>query len=241
MPTARSLTLTFRSIALLWKSTPLFILRRSQAAMSVPEASETDSFRPTVRDLSNDPGSVPLPQPDDLQAALDAEIAIHATLLTTIENIERRLDELSASVSPQDPTMCELRHALSELKARQSTLRMQLRSIHGLQRSGLGLAVDRFLEVRDESLIMEFAASAQVFDCVANATRIVVRQMMSLCKGIFGQGARVGRAWSEMREQLRAKLFDKDKEDEEGREAGEERGEEKPKGEEAEGENESEE
>ena len=214
--------------------------------MSVPEASETPSVRPTARDLITGPGSVPLPQPDDLKAILDAEIASHATILTMIGDCKRQLDEVSASLSPQDPTIRDLHHTLSHAllearrsKARQSSLRMQLRIISGHQRSNLGLAVDRLLEVRDESLRMEFAASAQVYDSVANATRIVVRQVISLCKGMFGQGARIGRAWSEMWEQLRARLVHKDKEDEEDLEAGE-GGQEKPKGEEEEGENESE-
>ncbi len=216
--------------------------------MSVPEASETPSFRPTDRDLITGPASVPLPQPDDLKAILDAEIATHATILTMIGDCKRQLDEVSASLSPQDPTIRDLRHTLSHAlleasrsKARQSILRMQLRIVSGHQRSALGLAVDRLLEVRDESLRMELAASAQVYDSVASATRIMVRPVISLCKGMFGQGARIGRAWSEIWEQLRAKLVNKEKEDEEDLEAREEGGKEKPKGEEEEGENESEE
>ena len=114
---------------------------------------------------------------------------------------------------------------------------MQLRTVTGYQRSGLKLAIDRFFEARDESLRMEFAASAQILDSVANGARIIVRQMMSLCKGMLGQGTRIGRAWSETWEQLRAKLVDKEKEDEENREGGNKE-EEKPKGEEADGKNE---
>ncbi|KAL9071007.1 MAG: hypothetical protein Q9161_004507 [Pseudevernia consocians] len=212
--------------------------------MSVSEASEQPSFRPTVRYLSTDPGSVPLHQTDDIKAVLDAEIASHAAILIIIGDCERQLDELSASLPPQDPTIRNLRHTLSHalLEAsrsmnRQVTLRMQLRTVTGYQRSGLGLAIDRFFEARDESLRMEFAASAQILDSVANGARIIVRQMMSLCKGMLGQGARIGRAWSETWEQLRAKLVDKEKEDEENREGGNKE-EEKPKGEEADGKNE---
>ncbi len=238
-------TLTFHSSALLWKSPSVLVSRCSQAAMSVPEASETPSFRPTVRDLITGPASVPLPQPDDLEAILDAEIATHATILTMIEDCKRQLEEISASLSPQDPTIRDLRHTFSHalLEAsrsmdRQSILRKQLRIISGHQRSDLGLAIDRLLEMRDESLRMEFVASAQVYDSVASAARIMVRPVISLCKGMFGQGARVGRAWSKMWEQLRATLVDKDKEDKEDLEAGEEGGKEKPKGEEEEGDNE---
>lgn len=209
--------------------------------MSVPEASEKPSFRPTVRYSSTEPASVPLHQTDDIKAVLDAEIATHVTIRTIIGDCERQLDELSASLPPQDPTIRNLRHTLSHAlleasrsETRQVTLRMQLRIVSGRQRSGLGLAIDRFFEARDESLRMEFAASAQVLDSVANGARIIVRQMTSLCKGMLGQGARIGRAWSETWEQLRAKLADKEKENEETREGGNGE-EEKPRREEAQG------
>lgn len=68
----------------------------------------------------------------------------------------------------------------------------------GHQRSGLGLALDRFLEARDETLRMEFAASAHILDSIANGARFVVRQVMSLYEWTMGQGARIGRAVSEV-------------------------------------------
>ena len=70
----------------------------------------------------------------------------------------------------------------------------------------MGLALDRFLEARDETLAMEFAASAHILDSIANGARFVVRQVTSLYEGMMGQGARIGRAWSEVWEPLRADL-----------------------------------
>lgn len=164
--------------------------------MSLPEA---PSFPPIVWDESTISAPTVLPQPDDLKAVLDAEIAVHATILTIIGDCERQLDELSASHSLQDPTIRDLRHTLSHAlleasrsKNRQATLRMQLRIVSGYRRrlegntSGLGLAIDRFLEARDGTLRMEFAASAQVFNSLAKGARMVVRQVVSLYEGIIG-------------------------------------------------------
>lgn len=216
--------------------------------MSVLGASEKSSFRPTLRDLSTDPGPVPLPQPDDLKAILDAEIATHATILTIIGDCERQIDESSASLSPQDPTIRDLRHTLShalleasQSRTRQVTLGKQLHVVSRHQRrleentSGLGLAIERFFEARDESLRMEFAASAQVFGNVADGARMVVRQVVSLYEGMIGQGARIGRAWSEVWQQLRADLSEEEKEEEgnlEEREGEEEKAEEEKEDEE---------
>ncbi|CAD6589322.1 MAG: hypothetical protein ASARMPRED_004007 [Alectoria sarmentosa] len=164
--------------------------------MSVLKASGARSL-----DASDDSSDAPPPQPDELKAILDAEIATHATIITVIRDCERQLDELPDSLSPQDPTIRDLRHTLShalleagQSKTRQSTLCMQLRSVSGYQRrieghsSGLGLTIDRFFEARDESLRMEFAALAQVFDSVANGARMLMRHVVSLCEGMLGQG-----------------------------------------------------
>ena len=172
--------------------------------MSVLKASGARSL-----DASDDSSDAPPPQPDELKAILDAEIATHATIITVIRDCERQLDELPDSLSPQDPTIRDLRHTLShalleagQSKTRQSTLCMQLRSVSGYQRrieghsSGLGLTIDRFFEARDESLRMEFAALAQVFDSVANGARMLMRHVVSLCEGMLGQGRRIGRVWS---------------------------------------------
>ncbi|CAD6591994.1 MAG: hypothetical protein ASARMPREDX12_005557 [Alectoria sarmentosa] len=195
--------------------------------MSVLEASGARSL-----DASDDSSDAPPPQPDELKAILDAEIATHATIITVIRDCERQLDELPDSLSPQDPTIRDLRHTLShalleagQSKTRQSTLRMQLRSVSGHQRrieghsSGLGLTIDRFFEARDESLRMEFAALAQVFDSVANGARMLMRHVVSLCEGMLGQGRRIGRVWS-VWEPLRADLEDGEKEDGENLEGG---------------------
>lgn len=198
--------------------------------MSVPAEI---SFSPIVQDLCTDSSPAPLPQPDNLKAILDAEIATHATILTITEDYERQLNELSASLPPQDPTIRDLRFALShalleasQSRNRQATLRLQLRIVSGNQwrlkgsTSGLGLAIDRFFEARDESLRTEFAASAQILDSVAHGARMVTRQVASLCEGMRGQGARIGRAWSEVLERLRGDLVEEEKEDNESLEEG---------------------
>lgn len=184
-------------------------------------------------DVSPDSSPAPLAQPDDLKATLDAEIATPAAILTTIRDCERQLDEFSASIFPQDPKLRYLRHALSyarqeasQSKARQSTLRMQLRMLSAHRQraeghtSGLGLAIDRFVEARNESLRMEFAASARMFDFVTNGARLVVREVASLCEKMLGQGARIGRAWSEMWGRLRVDLEEEEKDDEQNLEEG---------------------
>lgn len=170
--------------------------------MSLPE----DPLSPRlVGDVSTLSISPPLPRPDDLEAVLDAEKASYATILNIIGDCERQLNQLSALHSPQDPTIRDLRYTLShallearQSKDRQATLRTQLRLMSGHQRSGLGLALDRFLEARDETLRMEFAASAHILDSIANGARFVVRQVMSLYEWTMGQGARIGRAVSEV-------------------------------------------
>lgn len=152
--------------------------------MSIPKA---PALPPTVQDVPNDSDRAPLSETDNLQAVLDAEIATHASILTTIERCKLQLYELSHSTSPRHPAICDLRdrldHALQEasrLKTRQDTLRMQLliaSSYHWRlegNASGLGFAVGGFWEARDESLRMEFAASAQVFDSFAYGARMVV-------------------------------------------------------------------
>ena len=49
---------------------------------------------------------------------------------------------------------------------------------------------------------MEFAASAHTLDGIANGARFVVRQVMSLYEETMGQGAKIGRVWSEVWEPL---------------------------------------
>ena len=164
-----------------------------------------------VGDASTLSASAPLPGPDDLKAVLDAEKTSYATILSIIGDCERQLNQLSALHSPQDPTIRDLRYTLSlallearQSKNRQAIVRTQLRLASGHRRSGLGLALDHFLEARDETLAMEFAASAHILDSIANGARFVVRQVMSLYEGTMGQGARIRRAWSEVWEPLGA-------------------------------------
>ena len=170
--------------------------------MSLPEKPLSPHL---VEDASTLSASAPLPRPDDLEAVLDAEKTSYATILDIIGDCERQLNQLSALHPPQDPTIRDLRstlsHALLEArqsKDRQATLRTQLRLVGGHQRSGLGFALDRFLESRDETLETEFAASAHILDSIANGARFFVRQVMSLYEGTMSQGARIGRAWSEL-------------------------------------------
>ena len=178
--------------------------------MSLPENPLSPRL---VGDESTLSASPPLPQPDDLKAVLDAEKASYATLLNIIGECERQLNQLSALHSPQDPTIRDLRYTLShaflearQSKDRQAILSTQLRLVSGHQRSGLGLALDRFLEAHDETLAMEFAASAHIMDGIANGARFVVRQVMSLYEGTMGQGARIGRAWSAVWEPMGEEL-----------------------------------
>lgn len=106
--------------------------------MSVQEASETSSVRPPIQESSSNPGTVPLPQPDQLKAALDSEIATYNTLLTIIEECKRHISTLFNEFDPA------IRHAgrildralseASESRTRQSALRMQLRLLSGHQR-----------------------------------------------------------------------------------------------------------
>ena len=184
--------------------------------MSLPESPPSPQ---PVRDASTLSASAPLPQPDDLKAVLDAEKARYATILNIIGDCERQFNQLSPLHSPQDPTIRDLRYTLSHalLEARQSknkqaTLRTQLRLVSGHRRSALGLALDRFLEARDETLRMEFAASAHIFDSIANGARFVVRQVMFLYEGTMGQGAGIGRAWSEVWEPLGVDLVGEERE-----------------------------
>lgn len=148
--------------------------------MSAPEAPKRHPVR-----LS--PGS--FTQPDDLKTGLNAGIATHTAILILVGDCERQLDDVSASLSPQNLTIRDFPHTLShalleasQSMTRQEILRMQLRTLSGHQRrcdgnvSALGLAVDRFIEARDESLRVEFAASL-VLDSVANGTRKLVRHV----------------------------------------------------------------
>lgn len=180
--------------------------------MSVQEASETSSFHPPIRESSADPGTAPLPQPDELKAALDSEIATYNTLLDVMEGCEHYISTLpnesdSALRNARLVLDCALSKA-SESRTRQSALRMQLRLLSGRQRlerdtSGLRVAVDCILEARNESLRREFTASARLFDSVGHGARIVMRRVASLCKRMIGQGARVGRVWLEVRGKFR--------------------------------------
>ena len=101
-------------------------------------------------------------------------------------------DASTLSASASQPRPDDLRYTLSLalLEARhsrnkQATLRAQLRLESGHRRSGLGLALDRFLEARDDTL------AARILDGIANGARFVVRQVMSLNEGTMGQGARM--------------------------------------------------
>lgn len=192
--------------------------------MSVQETSETSSFRPPIQDSSTGPDTVPLPQPDELKAALDTEIAMHDAFLTLVGDCRRQITRLFTSFDPAFCDLCRIldraHRAANESKIRQSTLRMRLRLLSGPQRlervtSGLGLAVQRILEARNESLRMELAASARSFDSVAHRARVVVRRVASLCEWMVGQGARIRRVWSEVWEKFRPDLVDEQKEDEE--------------------------
>ena len=166
-----------------------------------------------VGDASTLSASAPLPRQDDLKAILDAEEASYATILNIIGDCERQLSQLSALHPPQDPTVRDIRHTLShallearQSKNRQAILGAQLRLVCGHQRSGLGLALDRFLEARDETLRTEFAASAHVWDSIANGAHFLAKQVMSLYEGTISQGARIGRAWSAVWEPLGVEL-----------------------------------
>ena len=78
--------------------------------MSLPDVPLSSQL---VGDASTFPASAPLLRPDDLKAVLDAEKTSHATILNIIGDCERQLNQLSALHSPQDPTIRDLRYALS--------------------------------------------------------------------------------------------------------------------------------
>ena len=190
--------------------------------MSLPDSPPSPQV---VRDASTLSASAPLSQPDDLKAALDAEKARYANILNIIEDCERQLNQLSALHSPRNPTIRHLRHSLSHAvleasQSKQATLRMQLRLVPAYRRSRLELGLDGFREARDETLRMEFAASAQIFDSIANGARFVVRQVMFLYEGTMGQGVRIGRAWSKLWEPLGADLVGEEGEGQGNRQEG---------------------
>ena len=53
-----------------------------------------------------------------------------------------------------------------------------------------------------------------MLDSVAQGASMIARQVASLCGGMIGQGTRIGRAWSEVWERLRADFMQEKKEDE---------------------------
>lgn len=180
-------------------------------ALMVP-GETTDSDRASPSDVTTDSDRAPPSEADSLQALLDAEIATYVNILTIVGRCKRQLlYESSRATFPRHPAMRLLRKRLllalreaSQSKIRQETLRTQLRNASGLQwrlqgnASFLGLAVGGCLEARDESLRMEFAASAQVLGKVAHGARMIVRQVGFLRDGMIDQGARIRRAWSAM-------------------------------------------
>lgn len=173
--------------------------------MSVQETSDSPSFRPPNGVSSTTRGTVPLPQSDQVRAALQAEIATHDTILTTIRDCERQINSRSPS---SDPAIRHLRqtldralHEASESKTRQSIMRMQLRVLAKIQRlereiTVFKLVVDRHSEAKNESFAMEFAASAQLFDSIARGASIIVRHAVSIYKRVVDQRAEIGRVCS---------------------------------------------
>lgn len=89
-------------------------------------------------------------------------------------------------------------------------------------KSSLRHIFDRFFKARNESLRMNFAASAHIFDHVVHGARVVIRQMTSVRESTKCQGPRIGRAWLAVWERLRAAWVKEVKVDEESLEQSEE-------------------